>query len=98
MPRRHRLDRSSFTRPGTAGARLRRALATLTERAPKPPKVTVAELCRLANVSRNSLYRFTRRFSRCSASIDVRSAPHERGPYARPSGIGARTRSCATAS
>jgi hypothetical protein len=58
MPRRHRLDPSSATRPGTARARLSRALATLTERAPKPSKVTVAELCRLANVSRNSLYRY----------------------------------------
>lgn len=58
MPRRHRLDPSSSTRPGTAHARLARALTTLTERAPKPSKVTVAELCRLANVSRNSLYRY----------------------------------------
>lgn len=58
MPRRHRLDPSSSTRPGTAHARLTRALATLTERAPQPSKVTVAELCRLANVSRNSLYRY----------------------------------------
>lgn len=58
MPRRHRLDPSSSTRPGTARARLTRALATLTERAPKPSKVSVAELCRLANVSRNSLYRY----------------------------------------
>ena len=58
MPRRHRLDPSSVTRPGTARARLARVLATLTERAPKPSKVTVAELCRLANISRNSLYRY----------------------------------------
>lgn len=58
MPIRHRLDPSSATRPGTARARLARALATLTEGAPKPSKVTVAELCRLANVSRNSLYRY----------------------------------------
>jgi len=58
MPRRHRLDPSSVTRPGAARARLARVLATLTERAPKPSKVTVAELCRLANVSRNSLYRY----------------------------------------
>ncbi|MGH8228093.1 MAG: hypothetical protein ACREU3_09360 [Steroidobacteraceae bacterium] len=41
-----------------ARARLVRALPTLTERAQKPSKVTVAELCRLANVSRNSLYRY----------------------------------------
>ena len=58
MPRRHRLDPSSSKLPGKADARLTRALATLTERAPKPSKVTVAELCRLANVSRNSLYRY----------------------------------------
>jgi hypothetical protein len=58
MPRRHRLDSSSSTRPGTARARLTRALVTLIERAPKPSKVTVAELCRLANISRNSLYRY----------------------------------------
>ena len=58
MPRRHRLDPSSATRPGTARARLARALATLTEQAPQRSKVTVAELCRLANVSRNSLYRY----------------------------------------
>lgn len=58
MPRRHRPDPSPSTRPGTARARLARALATLTERVPKPSKLTVAELCRLANVSRNSLYRY----------------------------------------
>lgn len=58
MPRRHRLDPSSAIPPGTGRARLVRALATLTERAPQPSKVTVAELCRLANVSRNSLYRY----------------------------------------
>lgn len=58
MPRRHRLDPSSATRPGAARARLTRALAALTERAPKRSTITVAELCRLANVSRNSLYRY----------------------------------------
>lgn len=58
MPTKHRLDRSSPARPGAARARLTHALATLTERTPVPSRVTVAELCRLANVSRNSLYRY----------------------------------------
>jgi hypothetical protein len=58
MPTRHRLDASSPARPGAARARLMRALGTLTERAPMPSRVSVAELCRLANVSRNSLYRY----------------------------------------
>ncbi|HEX3845720.1 MAG TPA: hypothetical protein VHV80_15310, partial [Steroidobacteraceae bacterium] len=39
-------------------ARLTRALATLTEPAQLRSRVTVAELCRLADVSRNSLYRY----------------------------------------
>lgn len=58
MPTRHRGNPSSPARPGTARARLTRALATLTEPAPTPSRMTVAELCRLANVSRNSLYRY----------------------------------------
>jgi hypothetical protein len=43
-----------------AADRLRNALATLTQRAPTDdaaPSATIAELCRLAAVSRNSLYR-----------------------------------------
>jgi AcrR family transcriptional regulator len=45
---------------GTAADRLTQALQTLTRRTngDGPEKVTVAELCRLAFVSRNSLYRY----------------------------------------
>ena len=50
------------TRPrrrGMAQARLMQALETLTQRNQPPARAaTVAELCRLANVSRNSLYRY----------------------------------------
>jgi hypothetical protein len=47
------------THRGTAHARLTSALATLTDRTThKLPQATVTELCRLANVSRNSLYRY----------------------------------------
>lgn len=43
----------------TAEERLTEALKTLTNRDERTtPKVTVTELCRLANVSRNSLYRY----------------------------------------
>ena len=44
----------------TAADRLTHALQTLTRRrdAGEPEKVTVAELCRRAGVSRNALYRF----------------------------------------
>ena len=43
----------------TAEERLTEALKTLTNRDKNAPqKVTVTELCRLANVSRNSLYRY----------------------------------------
>jgi hypothetical protein len=53
----HRLPSSA--RQGAAHARLTSALATLTGRtAHKMPPATVTELCRLANVSRNSLYRY----------------------------------------
>jgi AcrR family transcriptional regulator len=39
--------------------RLRQALASLTARASdRPERVTVSALCQLANVSRNSLYRY----------------------------------------
>jgi hypothetical protein len=55
--RRNRLPSSA--RRGAARARLASALATLTGRtAHKPLPATVTELCRLANVSRNSLYRY----------------------------------------
>jgi AcrR family transcriptional regulator len=45
---------------GTAADRLTQALQTLTRRRDggEPEKVTVAELCRHAGVSRNALYRF----------------------------------------
>jgi hypothetical protein len=56
MPRRHPIDPPP--RRGAARARLTRALATLTEPAQLRSRVTVAELCRLADVSRNSLYRY----------------------------------------
>ena len=58
MPTSHRVDRSPAPPRGTARARLTRALATLTEGTPAPSKLTIAELCRLAGVSRNSLYRY----------------------------------------
>jgi hypothetical protein len=42
-----------------ARARLVQVLETLTQRNQRPARpATVAELCRLANVSRNSLYRY----------------------------------------
>ncbi len=58
MRRRDRVDPQSSSRPGEARVRLMDALSTLTERAPRQSRLTVAELCRLANVSRNSLYRY----------------------------------------
>ncbi|MFI4867514.1 MAG: hypothetical protein ACHQDB_10500 [Steroidobacterales bacterium] len=43
----------------SAADRLKQALATLTApRAGSPERVTVSALCQLANVSRNSLYRY----------------------------------------
>jgi hypothetical protein len=49
----------SSARRGTARVRLTSALATLTDRvAHEPSPATVMELCRLAGVSRNSLYRY----------------------------------------
>ena len=51
--------RPSPARRGAAHARLTRALATLTDgTVHKPSRATVTELCRLADVSRNSLYRY----------------------------------------
>jgi len=43
----------------SSGDRLRQALVTLTASAPDhPERLTVSALCQLANVSRNSLYRY----------------------------------------
>lgn len=58
MPAKLRNNTPSSARKGAAHARLTSALATLTNTAPKRPRTTVTELCRLANVSRNSLYRY----------------------------------------
>jgi AcrR family transcriptional regulator len=50
---------ASSPRHGTAHARLTSALALLTNPTEHTlPRATVSELCRLANVSRNSLYRY----------------------------------------
>jgi hypothetical protein len=50
---------ASPPRQGTGHDRLTSALAILTNRTEhKLPRATVSELCRLANVSRNSLYRY----------------------------------------
>ena len=50
---------ASTPRPGTAQARLTSALTLLTNQTEhRLPRATVSELCRLANVSRNSLYRY----------------------------------------
>jgi hypothetical protein len=49
------------TRPshrGAARALLTKALETLTQRDRGATTVTVAELCRVADISRNSLYRY----------------------------------------
>jgi predicted alpha/beta-hydrolase family hydrolase len=61
MPVKRRTDAGNRRPRETTEARLKRALATLTEargdgRAAQSP--TVTELCRLAGVSRNALYRF----------------------------------------
>ncbi len=56
-----KLDRRRTTQPSRPGAaqRLTAALETLTRQdARAASAVTVAELCRLADVSRNSLYRY----------------------------------------
>jgi hypothetical protein len=58
MPTRDRVDHASPPRRREIRDRLTDALVTLTERAPRQSRLTVAELCRLANVSRNSLYRY----------------------------------------
>lgn len=58
----------------SAAARLQEALTVLTH--PKtgilsPSAATVAELCRLAGVSRNSLYRYHFKFSKRCDSFNV---------------------------
>jgi hypothetical protein len=56
-PRNERTKRP--TRRGMAHMRLTQALETLTKPNQRPTRpATVAELCRLAKVSRNSLYRY----------------------------------------
>jgi integrase len=62
-PRRERAmaQRPRVDRTGTPTARLAHALDVLTHRQPsgsEPYRATVAELCRIAGVSRNSLYRY----------------------------------------
>jgi hypothetical protein len=68
----------------TAAIRLKRALATLTQRKSslgKPQYATAAELCRLAGVSRNSLYRYH------GGTLGVlRKLQSERPPELAPSG------------
>lgn len=58
MPVKLRVNRPPSNPRGAAHARLTSALVALTNGAPKPPRLTVAELCRRAGVSRNSLYRY----------------------------------------
>jgi hypothetical protein len=60
MPAKHQHRKTPRNwRRGTAQARLAQALETLTrEDARAAATVTVAALCRVANVSRNSLYRY----------------------------------------
>jgi hypothetical protein len=58
-----------------AQARLTQALETLSQRNHRPARpVTVAELCRLAKVSRNSLYRYH------TAILQALRKNHPRGP------------------
>ena len=56
MPRRRR----PALQPLSPADRLRQALATLTATSGSDERVTVSALCQLANVSRNSLYRYHR--------------------------------------
>ena len=60
MVKKRRIERTTRpTRRGMAQARLKQALETLSQRSQTPAApATVAELCRLAKVSRNSLYRY----------------------------------------
>jgi hypothetical protein len=72
-PRNERTTRP--TRRGMAQARLTQALETLSQRNHRPARpVTVAELCRLAKVSRNSLYRYH------TAILQALRKNHPRGP------------------
>jgi AcrR family transcriptional regulator len=80
MPPKPRIER-------LARARLKDALERLTaDTAHRPPRVTVSELCRLAEVSRNSLYRYhapilamlRRHQPRKSARIQARRAAEYR--------------------
>jgi hypothetical protein len=76
MLKKRRIERT--TRPprrGMAKARLTQALATLDQRNERPARIaTAAELCRLAHVSRNSLYRYH------STILEAFRKQHPRGP------------------
>jgi len=55
----HRTERLRPPHRGTAHERLKSALATMTATALRQPvRLTVSELCQLAGVSRNTLYRY----------------------------------------
>lgn len=59
MSIKRRTERSRPPHRGTAHERLKSALATMTETVlHQPVRLTVSELCRLAGVSRNTLYRY----------------------------------------
>jgi hypothetical protein len=59
MPPKKPTEPARPSRPAPAAARLKNALERLTaSTAHRPPRVTVSELCRLAEVSRNTLYRY----------------------------------------
>jgi hypothetical protein len=58
VSKRPRSKASRSSRSGTARALLTKALETLTRPDRGEATVTVTELCRLAEVSRNSLYRY----------------------------------------
>jgi AcrR family transcriptional regulator len=58
MPVKLHVNKSLPNPRGAAHARLTSALAALMNEAPKRTRLTVAELCRRAGVSRNSLYRY----------------------------------------
>jgi AcrR family transcriptional regulator len=58
VPKRPRSQAAHPPRRGTARSLLTKALETLTRQDRTGTTVTVTELCRLAGVSRNSLYRY----------------------------------------
>jgi len=59
MSIKRRTERSRLPDRGAAHERLKSALATMTETVLRQPvRLTVSELCRLAGVSRNTLYRY----------------------------------------